>query len=98
MTTYFITRHTGALQWAVAHNISFDVHLTHLDNLDALTQGDIVIGTLPIHMVHQINQLGVRYWHLSIEIPPSLRGAELNAEQLNDCHATLEEFVVQKIT
>lgn len=96
MTTYFITRHTGAIDWAKANGITFDVHLEHLLSLDELKSGDTIIGTLPINMIAQINALGVRYIHLSLEIPPHLRGVELNVEQLNDCHATLEEFYVEK--
>ena len=54
MTTYFITRHTGALQWAAAHDIHFDIHLEHLLSLDKLQAGDVIIGTLPINMIYQI--------------------------------------------
>lgn len=98
MTTYFVSRHAGAVQWAIINDISFDVHLEHLLSLDNLQKGDIVIGTLPINIVAQINALGVRYIHLSLQIPPHLRGVELGLEQLNDCHASLEEFFVKKIT
>lgn len=97
MTTYFITRHSGALQWANAHNIHFDVHLEHLVSLDKLQVGDLVIGTLPINIISQINEIGVRYMHLSLTIPPHLRGVELDMSQLNACDATLEEFHVTKI-
>lgn len=96
MTTYFITRHVGAVDWAKANNIAFDVHLEHLLSLDELKSGDTIIGTLPINMIAQINAKGVRYIHLSLEIPPELRGVELNVEQLNACRATLEEFYVEK--
>jgi len=36
--------------------------------------------------------------HLSLKIPPHLRGVELDIEQLKVCQATLEEFVVTKIS
>lgn len=97
MTTYFITRHTGALQWAAAHQVAFDVHLEHLLDLEELNAGDVVIGTLPINIISQINNMGVRYIHLSLQIPPHLRGVELDISQLNECQATLEEFVVSKV-
>lgn len=96
MTTYFISRHMGAVEWAKANNIAFDMHLEHLLSVDALKSGDTVIGTLPINLIAQINALGVRYIHLSLEIPPELRGVELNVEQLNECRATLQAFYVQK--
>lgn len=96
MTTYFITRHLDSLTWAKDNHIHFDKHLTHLDTLDELKSGDTVIGTLPINMVYQINQLGVRYLHLSLNIPKDLRGMELNTEQLKACNITLEEYHVYK--
>lgn len=97
MTTYFITRHPGALQWAISHHVAFDVHLEHLIALDTLESGDVVIGTLPINIVYRINAHGVRYLHLSLEIPPQLRGVELDVAQLKTCKATLEEFFVTKV-
>lgn len=97
MTAYFITRHTGALSWAEANQVQYDEHLLHLHDLSFLKSGDVIIGTLPINIVYQINQMGVRYIHLSLEIPPKLRGIELNVEQLNECKATLEAFEVIKL-
>ena len=98
MTTYFITRHLGALQWAEANQVNFDVHLEHLLTLDELKKGDVVIGTLPINIICQLNDIGVRYLHLSLQIPHHLRGVELDANQLKECKAELEEFVVKKVT
>ena len=96
MSIYFITRHIGALQWANQNHLNFDIHLPHLSDLEQLDIHDIVIGTLPINIVYALNQKGIRYIHLSLEIPPHLRGVELNVEQLNECKATLEEFSVIK--
>ena len=97
MTTYFITRHPGALKWATTHHVAFDVHLEHLMALDTLESGDVVIGTLPINIIYRLNARGVRYLHLSLEIPPQLRGAELDVAQLKACKATLEAFFVTKV-
>lgn len=97
MTTYFITRHVGAIDWAKATNLTFDIHLEHL-TLELLQSGDTVIGTLPINMVYQLGQLGVRYIHLSLQLPAHLRGIELGADELIQYQATFEEFIVQKPT
>lgn len=97
MTTYFITRHAGALAWAKQQNLSFDIHLEHLLNLEQLQAGDVIIGTLPINLVYQLNLKHVRYTHLSLNIPSHLRGIELSTTQLDECQATLEEFFVQRI-
>lgn len=36
MTTYFITRHSGALAWAKAKGVEYDMHLEHLQDFDTL--------------------------------------------------------------
>lgn len=97
MTTYFITRHQGALDWAKNNNVHFDVHLEHLLSLDELKSGDVIIGTLPINIVSQINDIGVDYVHLSLDIPPQLRGVELSAKDLEQCKASLQRFYVKKL-
>lgn len=97
MTTYFVSRHPGALQWAALQEVHFDVHMIHLDNLALFKAGDVVIGTLPINMAYALNQRHVRYFHLSLEIPEQLRGVELNATQLQRCNASLEEFYIRKM-
>lgn len=96
MTTYFITRHAGALAWVKHCQLHFDVHLEHLTDPSLLQMGDIVIGTLPIQLVYELNTLGVRYICLSLQIPIELRGVELSIEQLKECKASLEEFQVLK--
>ena len=97
MTTYFVTRHVGALQWAKQNQLHFDVHLVHLFDLDVLQARDTIIGTLPMNLVYSLNEKGIRYIHLSLEIPSHLRGVELSLDQLNDCKANLQVFVVHKI-
>lgn len=78
--------------------MDFDVYLTHLNDDMPLKAGDVIIGTLPINIIAQINAMGVRYIHLSLTIPPHLRGVELNVDELNECQATLEEFLVKKLS
>lgn len=97
MTTYFVSRHEGALQWAKLKGLAYDVHLSHLTNFDVLQADDVIIGTLPINLVFQLNERGIRYVHLCLEIPPELRGVELKVQQLDACNASLEEFVLHKV-
>ena len=96
MTVYFITRHIGALEWANEQDVHFDVHLSHLTHFDDLQASDTVIGTLPIHLVADLNARGIRYVHLSMHVPVHLRGIELSAQQLHDCQIQLEEFYVTR--
>lgn len=94
MTIFFVTRHLGALAWAKKQGINYDVNLEHMGTIDHLKPNDIVIGTLPIHLVYALNQKKVRYVHLSLQIPAHLRGQELTVEQLDECQASLQEFHV----
>lgn len=96
MTIYLITRHPGAIAWAKAAGVDYDLHTEHLLDLDSFVAGDVVIGTLPINMVYELNCRDVRYKHLSLNIPPHLRGHELSVEQLEECGARLEEYYVTR--
>lgn len=95
MTTWFVSRHPGALAWASQHGIQIDRPIDHLD-IAAIEPRDQVIGTLPIHMAAAVCELGARYFHLEISIPRELRGEELDAEQLEALGARLTEFRVQR--
>lgn len=97
MSVYFITRHAGALAWAKAKGVHFDVHLTHLGDIQDLQAGNVVIGSLPINIVYLLGVQGVKYVHLSLHIPEYLRGVELTHEQLDECQATLECYAVTRV-
>ena len=87
MTTYLITRHEGTRIWAEAkarHGqlpFTIDRTLDHLD-LSILKKGDVVVGTLPIRMVAELQAKGVKFWSLDIETPPAERGKELTGVQV----------------
>lgn len=100
MTTYFVSRHPGALQWMQAHGPAFDRHITHLEAEDfaRLAPGDAVIGSLPVHLAAAVCARGAAYWNLSLHMPAQARGKELSAAELRDMGATLERFEVRKIT
>jgi len=95
MTTFFVTRHAGALDWARGQNITFDRHVTHLVP-DEIGQGDSVLGSLPVHLAAEVCRRGARYFNLSLDLPEKLRGQELGAEALRQCQGRLEEFTVRR--
>ncbi|MFV0511330.1 MAG: CRISPR-associated protein Csx16 [Shewanella algae] len=95
MTTWFITRHPGALEWALRRGVTVDIHLQHLNPAD-IRVGDTVIGTLPINLAAEICTRGARYLHLSLQLPASARGRELNADELDCYDAKIEEFVIRR--
>ena len=95
---YFITRHPGALQWLQQCNLGPAQHFPHLEErlLNSLTPADVVIGTLPVSLVAEVNRRGARYLHLRVDMPPALRGQELDIAQLHDLGAELVEYVVHQ--
>jgi CRISPR-associated protein Csx16 len=96
MTTWFVSRHPGAVVWAEQQGLCVDRHASHLSvtHIRQITQGDTVIGTLPIHLAASVCQVGARFINLSLDIPANWRGRELNAEELQVCNARLEAFII----
>ncbi|MDO5623722.1 MAG: CRISPR-associated protein Csx16 [Pseudomonadota bacterium] len=94
MTTWFVSRHDGALQWMRQHGPSFDRHVPHLDPAH-VQPGDTVIGTLPVNLAAQVCARGAAYWHLALTLPAESRGRELGAQELQTLGATLQAFHVQ---
>lgn len=93
MTTFFVSRHPGALEWAAGEGLTVDAVITHLDP-ETIQPGDVVIGTLPIHLAARVCERGGRYLHLSLDLPPEQRGRELSATDLRRFGARLEEYRV----
>ncbi|MBK7542974.1 MAG: CRISPR-associated protein Csx16 [Candidatus Competibacteraceae bacterium] len=93
MTTFFISRHPGALAWAAEEGIVVDRQLAHLD-AETVQPGDVVIGTLPVNLAARVCERGGRYLHLSLELPPDWRGRELSAADLRQIGARVREYRV----
>ncbi len=97
MTTYFISRHPGAIDWAASQNIAVDQLIAHL-NPAIVKAGDTVIGSLPVNLAAQVCTRGAAYWHLSLELPAELRGRELFADDLERLGAQIKQFSVVHVT
>ena len=93
MSTWFITRHPGAIEWAQRRGLSVDRLVEHLDP-DHIAPGDTVIGILPVNLVARVCARGGRYLHLSLDLPAEARGRELTADELERYGARLEAYVV----
>ena len=93
MTTYFVSRHPGAVEWARRRGIMVDRHVAHLDT-QVITKDDTVIGTLPVNLAAEVCARDARYLHLSVELPPQSRGRELSANELEDLGACLAAYIV----
>ena len=93
MTTYFVTRHKGAINWAAGKNIIVDKLVSHLDTR-IIKAGDTVIGSLPVNLAAQVCASGARYLHLSLDVPAELSGCELSADQMEQVGARLQHFEI----
>lgn len=93
MTTWFVTRHPGAIEWAARQGLKVDRLLDHLDPAD-IRPGDSVIGILPVNLAAEVCARGGRFFNLSLDLPPEARGRELTAEELETYGARLEEYLV----
>ena len=96
MTTYFITRHPGAIAWARQQGLNVDQQLTHLD-ITHIQAGDTVIGSLPVNLAAQVCERNAVYIHLSLTVPEHWRGQELTVEQMTQCQAQLEQYSLKKL-
>jgi putative CRISPR-associated protein, VVA1548 family len=98
MTTYFVTRHQGALDWARKHGHDDVVALSHLDTeaIEALGPGDAVLGTLPVNLAADVCARGASYLHLSINLDAEARGRPLSADEMELFGARLERFSITR--
>lgn len=95
MTTFFISRHPGAIEWMKHQPIRVDRWLTHLNPQD-VREGDVVIGTLPIHLAFQVCRRGARFLALEITMPEEKRGIELGMSDMQGLDCRLDEYVITK--
>lgn len=97
MTTYFISRHPGAVAWAESEGFHVDDCLAHFE-VKIVQPGDRILGTLPINLVAEVNARGGQYYHLTLELPADTRGKELTADDMRNYGARLEQYTAQKIS
>ena len=97
MTVYLVSRHPGAVQWLSEELRVPEVQvMAHLDDTRFLP-GDKVCGVLPIAWAARICAQGAEAHVLTIDLPPELRGRELNVEQLRAQGARLVRYEVREL-
>lgn len=95
MTTLFITRHPGAIEWAARRGLHIDRQIAHIDPA-TIQPGDVVIGILPVNLAAEVCARGGQFFNLSLDLPPDARGRELTADELERYGARLEEYLIDK--
>ena len=96
MTTYFISRHPGAVDWAESEGYRVDQQLSHFD-VTIVNKGDKVLGTLPINLIAEVNVRGAEYHHLTLDLPSELRGKEITASDMRQYGARLEQYSAKRL-
>lgn len=96
MTCYFVGRHPGAVDWMKKRGPAVDIWNKDF-NAEQLKKGDVVYGTLPVHIAEKVCRKGARFVALCLAIPGGLRGTELTAEDLERYGCHLKEYQVQTV-
>lgn len=95
---WLISRHAGAHDWCRSQGVTYDIASPCLTSLkDGPVRGDVVIGTLPLHLAAELSARGVRVVSIVIDVPPSLRGKEFDSEQMQRYGAHLAEYRVLRV-
>lgn len=95
MAAYFVTRHKGAIEWALRKGVDARL-VAHLDP-EEIGPGDLVLGPLPVHLVAEVNRRGGRYFHIEMAVPEEARGRELSADDMERFGARLVEFRAERV-
>ena len=100
MTTTFISRHAGAVEWIESKGFHIDNFIAHAtpEFFRSLQPGDVVIGILPVALAAKVCASGATYYDLAMpNLPIEWRGLELTPDQMNQAGAELNLYNVQLI-
>lgn len=96
MTTWFVSRHPGAVAWARSAGVKVsDCGVVASLDVTQVKSGDLVVGTLPINVAAEVVKRGARYEHLAMELPSDARGKELSEEDMSRYGARLEHYHIE---
>lgn len=91
---FFVSRHPGAIEWARQYPWAVRARFVSHLVIEDIAPGDIVIGTLPVHLAAQVCARGARYLHLALSLTAGQRGSELTALELEAADARLVPYKV----
>lgn len=90
---FIVTSHSGTVTWMARKGIEADKVVMGDFDVAAVQPGDIVIGTLPLHLAAEVIRKGGRYWNFVLVKPEALRDKrDLAVQEIEQCQPRLEEF------
>ena len=94
---YFISRHLGAIEWIKRQaEWQVDCFLPHLE-VEQLVEGDVVLGTLPLHLAAEVCAKGAAFYFLQLPQLLPLRGSEYSADDMEAMGCCLRRFEVRAL-
>jgi len=85
---WIVTRHHDTVRWIqTATNDNSYKQIEHLNQkiVNLMRPGDRVYGVLPIHLIRELLDRGIKYYQIVLpNIPPEKRGKELNLSELRE--------------
>ena len=98
MTTWFVSRHAGAAQWARTRgHLGSDAREVLELVIADVQAGDVVMGNLPAHLAAEVCRRGASYQHLRLDRPLEERGREIGPDALEQAGAALEPYRVEAV-
>lgn len=92
---YFVSRHQGAIEWIKQQpQWQIDHFIPHL-NIDMIQKGDVVLGTLPLHIAAEVCAKGAVFYFLQVPQTLDNRGHEYSAVEMDQMGCSLRRFIVQ---
>jgi CRISPR-associated protein Csx16 len=93
---WVVTRHAGAATW-VQTRLGCPVRtVAHLHEHE-IEPGARYHGVFPLNLAAAICRAGAECWAIAMELPPTLRGQELSAAQLDALGARLVRYEVREV-
>src|SRR5690554_4384904 len=97
MAVWFVSRHPGAIEWMKKQEQwQVDKWVNHLD-ASQIAAGDVVIGTLPVHLAEEVCRKGAKFYFLIIPQTFVQRGVELSDEQMMEMGCEIRPYHVQSL-
>lgn len=97
MTVYFVSRHEGAIKWVKQQpQWQVDCFVPHLNPAD-IAAGDVVLGTLPLHLAAEVCTRGALFYFLMLPQTADRRGSEYSAEDMRQMGCGLQRFEVRAL-